>query len=319
MGEWAMGSTRALACCFGRLDENIQGIGSDGRGVRHGTRGRVRSPKTMNILEKIAAEKRREVEALRPRTAELKRLASQRKDHRDFAAALRKPSGIALIAEVKKASPSAGVIRADFDPVAITMEYERAGASAISVLTDEKFFQGHISYLQKIREKVSLPLLRKDFVIDELQLVEAKAFGADAILLIAALLDDEKLLSFRAIAEGLSMAALVEIHDEAELESAIHTGASIIGINNRNLKTFEVDLKTTERLALLLRRSDIPVATNRGRNAPPTEDVVIVAESGIHTRADVERVSKAGANAILVGESLMRSGNIAAKIRELVA
>lgn len=256
----------------------------------------------MNILEKIAAEKRREVEALRPRAAELKRLASQRKDHRDFAAALRKPSGLALIAEVKKASPSAGVIRADFDPAAIATEYERAGASAISVLTDEKFFQGHISYLQEIREKVSLPLLRKDFIIDELQILEAAAYGADAVLLIAAMLDDGLLHRLISSTWDFKLAALVEVHDEQELEKGLRACGSIIGINNRNLKTFEVDIGTTEK-----------VASHIGQG------VIIVAESGINTRADVERVRNAGAHAILVGESLMRSGNIAAKIRELVA
>jgi indole-3-glycerol phosphate synthase len=278
----------------------------------------------MNILEKIAVEKRREVEALRPRAAELKRLALQRKDHRDFAAALRpvgaaSPPRLALIAEVKKASPSAGVIRADFDPVAIATEYGKAGASAISVLTDEKFFQGHISFLEKIREKVSLPLLRKDFIIDALQIYEAAAYSADAVLLIVAILDDGQLKEFRSVAEGLGLSALVEVHDEAELERAMNSGAKIIGINNRNLKTFEVDLKTTERLAALAGR-----VTSRGESVSSSNFTAsvtrptIVAESGIHTCADVERVQKAGANAILVGESLMRSGNIAAKVKELI-
>jgi indole-3-glycerol phosphate synthase len=273
------------------------------------------------ILDKIVAVKRREVRALLPRAEELRGRAAARKDFRDFAATLRgavgtprptnetvgravpspPPATISLIAEVKKASPSAGVICPDFDPVRIARVYEQAGASAISVLTDREFFQGNIEYLQQIRAAVSLPLLRKDFIIEELQIHEAAACGADAVLLIAAILDDKQLREFRLIAEHLKMAALVEVHDETELDRALSAGATLVGINNRSLATFTVSLATTEKLA-----AHIP------------SDRLVVAESGIHTRADVERVARAGAKAILVGESLMRSSDIAGKVKELL-
>lgn len=255
----------------------------------------------MTILEKIVAVKRREVTALLPHAEELRGRAAARKDFRNFSGALASCQGVALIAEVKKASPSAGIICANFDPVRIARAYEQAGASAISVLTDREFFQGKLEYLQHIRAAVSLPLLRKDFIIEELQIHEAAAYGADAVLLIAAILDDTQLREFRAIAEHLHMAALVEVHDETELDRALAAGAHLIGINNRNLATFTVSLATTEKLA-----AKIP------------EDRIVVAESGIHTRADVLHVAKAGARAILVGESLMRSGNITGKVKELL-
>jgi indole-3-glycerol phosphate synthase len=273
------------------------------------------------ILDKIVAVKHREVTALLPRAEELRGRAAARTDFRDFVGALRgavetprptnetvgravpspPPAPVALIAEVKKASPSAGVICPDFDPVRIARAYEAAGAAAISVLTDREFFQGNIEYLRQIRAAVGLPLLRKDFIIEELQIHEAAAAGADAVLLIAAILNDTQLREFRAVAEHLHLAALVEVHDELELDRALAAGAQLIGINNRNLATFHVSLKTTEQLA-----ARIP------------GDRLIVAESGLHTRADVERVAKAGARAILVGESLMRSGNIASKVKELL-
>jgi len=255
----------------------------------------------MTILDKIVAVKRREVIALRTQAEELRGRAAVRSDHRDFDGALKRENGVALIAEVKKASPSAGVIRVDFDPVRIARQYEAAGASAISVLTDQEFFQGKLDYLEQIRAAVKLPLLRKDFIIEEIQIYEAAVRGADAVLLIAAILDDKQLREFRAIAEFLKMAALVEVHDELELDRALSAGAGIIGINNRNLHTFQVSLTTTEKLAAKI----------------PT-DRIIVAESGINTRADVERVAKARANAILVGESLMRAGSIAGKVKELL-
>jgi len=249
----------------------------------------------IDILAKIVVEKRREVSRLNP---QLKQVTA-RQDYRDFAGALRRQKGVALIAEVKKASPSAGVIRADFDPARIAVEYEVAGAAALSVLTDEKFFQGRLDYLRQIRKVVRLPLLRKDFIIDELQIYEA--VNADAVLLIVAILDDAQLRGYQQLAAQLKLAALVEVHDEQELERALSAGAEIIGINNRNLKTFQVDLATTEKLA-----AQIPAGK------------IIVAESGIHTPADVARVRAAGATAILVGESLMRSGNITGKVKELL-
>lgn len=259
----------------------------------------------VNILDTIVSEKKLEVAKLRPQEGKLKQMAAARKDFRDFAGALRRNDGIALIAEVKKASPSAGVIVKDFDAIRIARDYEDGGASALSVLTDEKFFRGRIEYLQQIRDTVRLPLLRKDFIIDELQIYEAAARGADAILLIVAILDDTQLKGFRELASQLHLAALVEVHDEPELDRALAFGAEIIGVNNRDLRDFSVSLATTEKLAAKLKR---------GMCAKHT----LVAESGIHARVDVERVAKAGANAILVGESLMRSGNIAGKVKELL-
>ncbi len=272
-------------------------------------------PNAMTILDTIIAQKRVEVAALRPRAAELKRLAAARNERRDFAAALRRADGrVALIAEVKKASPSAGVIRPDFDPVAIARDYERGGASCLSVLTDEKFFQGHLDYLRRIRETVKLPLLRKDFIVDELQIHEAVAAGADCVLLIVACLEQEALTNLLRVAAECRLDALVEVHDEAELDRALAAGAKIIGVNNRNLKTFKVDLATTERLAeRIVEREN---ATRSTLNAQ--RSTLLVAESGIHTRADVERLARCGVNAILVGESLMRSADIPAKVKELI-
>ncbi len=266
----------------------------------------------MNILDKIVEQKQREVALLPERriaAGDLHDAMLEHGERRDFLAALRQPrvGDIGLIAEVKKASPSAGVICPNFDPVRIATEYEAAGASCLSVLTDEKFFQGSLDYLRQIRAAVKLPLLRKDFIIDERQILEAIEWGADAILLIVAILDDERLKRFHTLATEAGLAVLVEVHDEAELTRALPLGAELIGVNNRNLKTFTVDLATTEQLAEKLRQS------GRG-NAK-----LLVAESGIHTRADVERLKKSGAAAILVGESLVRQGNIAAKVRELIA
>jgi indole-3-glycerol phosphate synthase len=291
----------------------------------------------MNILEKIALEKKQEVEKLIPQTGKLKQIAAARKDFRDFAGALRggsrsvatEASGghdeawpskdLALIAEIKKASPSAGVIAPNFDAIRIARDCEAAGANALSVLTDEKFFQGCIEYLQRIRDAVRLPILRKDFIIDELQIYESVARGADAILIIVAILDAAQLKDFSALAKQLRIAALVEVHHELELDRALAAGAEIIGINNRDLRDFSVDLATTERLSQLIRRRGVHAPTGRGEDAAPTLPApILVAESGINARADVERVRQAGADAILVGESLMRSDNIGAKIKELL-
>jgi indole-3-glycerol phosphate synthase len=266
----------------------------------------------VNILDKIVEKKRIEVARLPERriTAEALRAAvSARGGARDFAGALRKPGRgrkTGLIAEVKKASPSAGVIRADFDPVQIAREYEKAGADCLSVLTDEEFFQGSLDYLRAIRREVKLPLLRKDFIIDERQILEAAEAGADAILLITAILSDAQLKQFHSLALEGGLAALVEVHDEAELDRALAAGAVIVGVNNRDLKTFKVDLATTERLAAKLR------AAGDGRER------LLVAESGIHTAADVRRLAACGARAVLVGESLMRERDIGAKVAELM-
>jgi len=198
--------------------------------------------------------------------------------------------------------------------VAIARDYERGGASCLSVLTDEKFFQGHLDYLRRIRETVKLPLLRKDFIVDELQIHEAVAAGADCVLLIVACLEQEALTNLLRVAAECRLDALVEVHDEAELDRALAAGAKIIGVNNRNLKTFKVDLATTERLAeRIVEREN---ATRSTLNAQ--RSTLLVAESGIHTRADVERLARCGVNAILVGESLMRSADIPAKVKELI-
>ena len=298
-----------------------------------------------NILDKIVEEKKREVAKLPARliaAGDLRDVMLEHGERRDFIAALKnprqssaavpaagsgnvpprrtpggplgKPAGetpalqpIALIAEVKKASPSAGVICPDFNPVRIAREYEAAGASCLSVLTDEKFFQGSLDHLRQIREAVKLPLLRKDFIIDERQLLEAIEWGADAILLIVAILTDEQLDRFQSLATEAGLAALVEVHDDTELERAMKIGANLIGVNNRDLKTFKVDLATTGKLAAKLFSS--PVTRHSS---------LLVAESGIQTRADVQRLKQCGANAILVGESLMRGGDIPKKVRELI-
>lgn len=255
----------------------------------------------MNILDKIVAQKRIEVAGLPNKVISTVTAGSRR----DFIAALNSPRRPppALIAEVKKASPSAGVICKDFDPVRIAKDYEAAGASCLSVLTDQKFFQGSLEYLKQIRAAVGIPLLRKDFIIDERQIAQSLEGGADAILLIASILDDKALSHLYRMAQTAGLAVLLEVHDENEMNRAIQIGADLIGVNNRDLKTFKVDLATTERLANRLRES--------GHNA------LLVAESGIHTRADVERLRSCGADAILVGESLMRHGNIAEKVQEL--
>lgn len=265
-----------------------------------------------NILETIVEQKKREVAQLPARliaAGDLRDAMLEHGERRDFIAALKNPraGGIGLIAEVKKASPSAGVICKDFDPVRIAREYEAAGASCLSVLTDEKFFQGSLDYLRQIRAAVKLPLLRKDFIIDERQILEAVEWGADAVLLIVAILTDAQLEKFHSLATEAGLAVLVEVHDEEELERALKISPALIGVNNRNLKNFKVDLVTTEKLAAKLSMSP---AT---RHSP-----LLVAESGIHTRADVERLKKCGVKAILVGESLMCAGNIQSKVRELI-
>src|SRR3954470_2664222 len=236
-----------------------------------------------NILDTIVEQKKREIAALpsgKVTVATLKKALTKRGDHRGFVCALRHPrrGSVALIAEVKKASPSAGVIRADFDPVKIAKEYEAAGASCLSVLTDEKFFQGSLEYLKQIRQAVKLPLLRKDFIIDERQILEAIEWGADAILLIVAILSDAQLKHFHELATQAGLTALVEVHDDQELKRALAAGSQVIGVNNRDLKTFKVDLATTERLAAQL------FTLSGGQSK------LLVAESGIHTRADVERL-----------------------------
>jgi indole-3-glycerol phosphate synthase len=256
----------------------------------------------MNRLTPILEQKQREVAKLLPRMEHLRLAALQRNEVRGFAAAVdRGPDALGLIAEVKKASPSAGVISADFDPLAIARRYEAAGAHAVSVLTDENFFQGHLSYLTRIREAIGLPCLRKDFIIHEAQIFEACVAGADAILLIVAALEDAALKHLLETAALCQMDALVEVHTMEELDRALEHEIKLLGINNRNLTTLEVDLGTTERL---------------GEQVP--EDIVLISESGLKTSADSQRVFDCGCNAILVGESLMRTGDIAAQAAALL-
>ena len=256
------------------------------------------------ILDRILSNKRIEVDARKAQVSqgELERITREAPAPSDFASSVvRRPSSVKLIAEIKKASPTKGLIRPDFDPVAIAETYEKSGASAISVLTDEKYFQGHLDYLKAVKDAVSLPVLRKDFIIDPYQIYEARAAGADAILLIVAALSREELSEFMALSEKLGMASLVEVHTSEELDVALEVGAKIIGINNRNLQTFETKLETTLELA-----AKIP------------GDRVIVSESGIFTRTDVEKLMAAGVDAILVGESLMREPDPGVKVKELL-
>jgi indole-3-glycerol phosphate synthase len=266
----------------------------------------------MTILDKIIQTKRSEVAQRSAATPleKLKELAAAEPRPRNFFTAVTKPPlrALNLIAEVKKASPSAGVIREDFDPVAIARMYADGGADALSVLTDEQYFQGHLSYLKQIRAEVALPVLRKDFIIDEYQVYESRAAGADAILLIAECLETGKLIDLQILATELNMTCLIEVHDMENLirvrDRVVgfpHRSYSLIGINNRDLRTFKTDLGTTLRLAELVENRD-----------------VLVSESGIHSPLDVDKLAAAGVSAILVGESLMRSDDITAKIHQLL-
>ncbi|MBL0387971.1 indole-3-glycerol phosphate synthase TrpC [Tumebacillus sp. ITR2] len=256
------------------------------------------------ILDRIVEVKRQEVAELASTfdiSAVLEQIAGL-PPTRGFAKALRETSEyVGLIAEVKKASPSKGVIRPDFDPVVIATTYERAGATCLSVLTDEQFFQGHADYLRNIRASVNLPILRKDFIIDEKQIYEARLIGADCVLLIAAILSTEQLRQFSELASSIGLDVLVEVHDEAELERALEAGATLLGVNNRDLRDFTVDLGTTARIA---------------KRVP--EGTLLVSESGIVTYDDVRSVKASGAAAILVGETLMRDPEIAPSVDVLL-
>lgn len=258
-----------------------------------------------DVLERILATKRREVDAAQIRLplAEIRCAAEERHDVRGFEAALRGPrerGRAAVIAEVKKASPSKGLLRADFDPAAIAASYAKGGAACLSVLTDVEYFQGAPEYLQAARAACELPVLRKDFIIDAYQIYEARQWGADAILLIVAALDDARLAAFEALALSLSMAVLVEVHDRVELDRALRMSSPLIGINNRNLRTFETRLETT--LELLPR---VPA------------DKIVVTESGIASRADVGRMRAAGVHTFLVGETFMRAAVPGSALAEL--
>lgn len=256
-----------------------------------------------NVLDQIIEQKRLDISAaksVRP-LVEIQRQAASAPAVRDFLGAIRSHHPMGLIAEVKKASPSAGLIRDDFDPVRIARTYADNGAACLSVLTEEHFFQGHLRYLEEIRAAVSLPVLRKDFIIDPYQVWEARASGADCILLIAECLNDEQLATLSKLAADLGMHSLVEIYEPENIERVLALSLPMIGINNRNLKTFVTDLQHTVRL-----RSRIPAST------------LVVGESGIRTREDVELLESSGVHAILVGESLMRSEDIGASVRKLL-
>jgi len=251
------------------------------------------------ILDTIVARKREEVATLK-RTG-IRSLEREIAPPRGFQKALVEYPGVAIIAEAKKASPSKGLIRPDFDPVRIARHYKEGGAQAISVLTDVDFFQGSIDYIPMVREAVDLPVLRKEFIIDPLQIREAAMYGADAILLIAAILDTRQMMDFRQMAEELGMDVLVEAHNEPEVESALKAGSRLVGINNRNLNDFTVDINTTFRLQRLI-PSDIP----------------IVSESGISTKEDMVMLREAGVAAVLIGESLMRSADQGKLLKEFM-
>jgi indole-3-glycerol phosphate synthase len=266
--------------------------------------GKLETPK--DVLLEIVENKREEVAAVKAALPlnDLRKRPTERVTPRSFAKALKGP-GLALIAEIKKASPSGGLLRQDFDPPAIARIYEQAHASALSVLTDQKYFQGDLKYLAAARNAGSLPVLRKDFIVDEYQIVEAGRYGADAVLLIVACLDRSQLRDFREAAEGEGLDALVEVHDEVELEIALGSGARIIGINNRNLKTLRTDIETTFKLAQRLPRST-------------RDGIILVSESGISKSDDTRRLIDAGIDAVLIGETFMRAPDIGEKVREVM-
>ena len=255
-----------------------------------------------DVLKKIAAYKADEVRALQDEIsiADLRLAAADQPPARGFTSVLKNAPAPAIIAEVKKASPSKGLIREDFDPVAITKAYEEGGAACLSVLTDGPGFQGSNAIFAQVRKTTTLPLLRKDFMLDPIQIAESRAMGADCILVIMGMIDDDTAKALMDEAEALGMDALVETHDESELDRAINLGATLIGINNRDLRTFETTLNTFERLA---------------PKAP--KDALLVAESGVFTAEDVKLLASQGAQAYLVGESLMRQDDVAEALRDL--
>ncbi len=265
------------------------------------------STNTPDILKKIVEHKHGEVNSARISVtiSELKDRITELEDvTRGFERHIREAAASGwtpIIAEVKKGSPSKGIIRADFDPMDIASTYQDNGATCLSVLTDEQFFMGQLRYLALIRETVSLPLLRKDFIIDPYQIYEARAAGADAVLLIASILDLQQLREFHDIAKENHLDVLLEVHDESEMETALQTDCKLIGVNNRNLRTFETDLNTTGRLARMM-----PL------------DRLLVSESGINSHDDITRLKNDGAGAFLIGETMMRENDIGAKLQELL-
>jgi len=257
------------------------------------------------ILDTIVQDKKKELAEAKQKTL-LETLKSRMTDFpqvRDFAGALTAahPSSVRIIAEVKKASPSKGILCQQFDPVAIARAYRDGGAAAVSVLTEKNYFQGSIEYLRAIKDAIALPVLRKDFIFDPYQLYESRAYGADAVLLIAGMLSEELLAELLQLSRALSLCHLVEVHDRTDLQKALAAGAEIIGINNRDLKTFVTDIRTTIDLM-----PAIP------------EDKIVVSESGISSRQDLEQLAAAGVDAFLIGETLMKEKNPGIKLRELI-
>lgn len=257
------------------------------------------------ILDDIIFNKRQEVTTLKVLIGgkEPAQLVKELPKPRDFLKAFSKGK-FSLIAEIKKTSPSAGVIRQDINPMSLAKAYEESGAAAISVLTDEKFFQGKLEYIKAAKESTTIPILRKDFIIDESQIFESRLAGADALLLIARILSDDDLNKLIALTEELGMQALVEVHDAKEVERVLKTKAKIIGINNRDLDTFKVDLQNTVKLI---------------KKFPKLKDRIVICESGIKTHKDIETLKKNGVDGVLIGETLLRAKNIPAQIKELLA
>lgn len=254
------------------------------------------------ILEKIVAYKRKKVEEEKRSLSmnEIISMIDKCSDTRDFKKALRKDKEISIIAEIKKASPSKGVIRKDFDPLSISRQYEMNKVEAISVLTEDQFFQGDNEYLRMVKSETSVPILRKDFIIDLYQIYQSRLLGADAILLIVGILTHAELITFQRIAKDVGLQCLIEVHDPFELERALDTEGDMIGINNRNLKTFETNIETTEKLIKIIPKSR-----------------TVVSESGIKTRKEMMFLKDVGVDGVLIGESLMKTRSITEKLREL--
>ncbi|MDK2918904.1 MAG: indole-3-glycerol phosphate synthase [Candidatus Petromonas sp.] len=253
------------------------------------------------ILDKIVDYKRKKIEEEKKEVPVDKFIfkIKQCNEIRDFKKSINSTKELGIIAEVKKASPSKGVIREKFDPVSIGIKYDKNHVQAISVLTEDKFFQGRNEYLTEIKEVTTIPLLRKDFIIDSYQIYQSRALGADAILLIASILSKEELIRFRNTAKAIGLQCLVEVHDRFELETVLEIGTDIIGINNRDLKTFKTDIRMTERLMKFI-----------------PKDKTVISESGIKSREDIQFIKELGVKGVLIGESLMRSSSIEEKLRE---
>jgi len=256
------------------------------------------------LLEEIVSNKMIEIKSLRDqfKFIKLQNLADAFPPARDFKASIKRSGKISLIAEVKRASPSAGTLIEKYDPVVIAKEYESAGAAAVSILTDNKFFQGLLAHLKKVKEGTIIPILRKDFILDELQILESRLAGADALLLIAGIVENVQLKAFMAKCREIKLSALVEAHDEKDVEKALECEADVIGINNRDLNTLKVDFNTSLNLV---------------SKYPELKSKILVSESGISSKSQINELKSAGFSAVLIGESLIKSNNIKEKVKEL--